>query len=81
MLGFAERLTELRSLYHLTQGQMAKRLGISPQYLCDLEHGRRKPSLTVVNALCNCFGPNGPSDSGFRRSWHRTAAKEHGWRI
>lgn len=44
---FAYALIELRDTYHLSQQDFAKRIGISPQFQCDLESGRRMPSVRI----------------------------------
>ncbi|MGE3974353.1 MAG: helix-turn-helix transcriptional regulator [Bdellovibrionales bacterium] len=44
-LTFGNSLEAYRLGEELTQKQFAKKLGISPQSLCDLEKGRRIPSL------------------------------------
>lgn len=39
-----------------TQAEVAKKLGISNGYLSLLEHGKRKPSLDVVNKMSKLYG-------------------------
>lgn len=58
----------------LTQKVFAEQLGISPQYLCDLENGRRMPSIAVADALIAVCDLDGPSV-------HKTAAEAHGWKL
>lgn len=77
MSEFARLLILLRSDMEVTQIQLAKSLGISNQYLCDLENARRLPSVRVVNALCKYLG-RGPQG---RLVWHRAGAQAHGWEI
>jgi transcriptional regulator with XRE-family HTH domain len=74
---FVEMLREIRTGHELSQKEMAERLGISAQYLCDLEYGRRLGSVEVVNRLCDVFsrGPKG------RKEWHLAAARSHGWEV
>ena len=76
-MSFAELLREIRAGYEISQKQLAKNLGLSPQYLCDLENGRRTPSVEFVNRACAYFsrGPEG------RLEWHRAAARAHGWEV
>ena len=40
-LTFANNLLAIRQGEEMTQVEFAKKLGITRQYLCDLEHGRR----------------------------------------
>lgn len=77
MTNFARLLIQLRHEMEMTQTSLAASLGISNQYLCDLENGRRLPSVRVVNALCQYLGrrPRG------RLVWHRAGAQAHGWEI
>ena len=74
---FREMLIEIRTGYDLSQKDMAARLDITPQYLCDLEHGRRLGSVEVVERICKAFnrGPKG------RKEWHVAAARSHGWDV
>lgn len=74
---FAYALIELRAVHHLTQQQLGEKLGISAQYVCDLESGRRMPSVKVIDLIAEKFGPI-RSDS-YRRRWHRLGAAAHGW--
>lgn len=53
MKQFPQMLYKLRvSVLELTQQHFSKQLGLSPQYICDLEHGRRMPSVKFVKTLC-----------------------------
>jgi transcriptional regulator with XRE-family HTH domain len=74
---FVEMLLEIRAGHELSQQEMAARLGFTPQYLCDLEKGRRLGSVEFVNRLCDAFsrGPKG------RKEWHLAAARSHGWEV
>lgn len=74
---FREMLLEIRNGHEMTQKDMAKRLGITPQYLCDLEQGRRLGSVEVVERICEAFG-RGPKG---RREWHVAGARSHGWDV
>lgn len=77
---FAYALIDLRSVYRLQQKDFASRLGISPQYVCDLESGRRMPSVSLVEKIDEKFGPLS-KPSGFTLRWHRLGARAHGWRV
>jgi len=72
---FAEMLRTVRR--DRPQNAFAKSLSISPQYLNDLESGRRKPSVAVTNRICTYLG-RGPQG---RLEWHRAAAREHGFEV
>ena len=46
-MNYSNQLKEIRSKLHLSQRELAKKLGISNGYLAHLELGDRKPSLKV----------------------------------
>lgn len=74
---FAEMLATVRGSLGKTQAAMANDLGISPQYLNDLERGRRSPSVAVVDRICTYLG-RGPAGV---REWHIAGAAAHGWKL
>lgn len=74
---FRQMLIELRVGRDMSQKALAQALGYTPQYLCDLEHGRRLGSVEFVDRLCEYFG-RGPKG---RREWHVAAARSHGWDV
>lgn len=39
----------------LTLGQVAQRAGISPQYLSEVERGRKEPSSEMLAAICGAL--------------------------
>ncbi len=52
----ANTLWAIRECEEMTQAEMAKLLGISRQYLCDIEHGRRKISLKMAATFAEKLG-------------------------
>ena len=74
---FVEMLIESRAGMEMTQQELASSLGFSPQYLCDLEKGRRRGSVEFVNRICKWLG-RGPVG---RKAWHLAAARSHGWEV
>lgn len=46
-----ERIAQGRTL-----GQIAERAGISPQYLSEVERGRKEPSSEMVESICGALG-------------------------
>ncbi len=74
---FTEMLQTVRIGQDLSQADLAKALGFSPQYLSDIENGRRLPSVKFVNRICDRMdrGPKG------RLAWHKAGAKTHGWEV
>jgi len=61
----------------LSQKEFAARLEVSPQYICDLEHGRRLGSVQHVDAICDLIG----ACPSMRKAWHQAGARAHGWKI
>jgi Zn-dependent peptidase ImmA (M78 family)/DNA-binding XRE family transcriptional regulator len=53
---FPKRLSEVRELAHLSQTDLAKRLGISPSLVSHWESGTRTPSETQVMELARALG-------------------------
>lgn len=74
---FIEMLREARTGRDLSQKEFAEALGFTPQYLCDLEKGRRLGSVEFVNRVCEWMG-RGPKG---RTEWHRAGARSHGWEV
>ena len=73
---FHELLRSLREAQEMSQQDFARRMEVSPQYQCDLENGRRLPSVKYVERLCkkNGRGPKGAN------VWHALGARAHGWK-
>ncbi len=44
----AKELVKWRKFRGLTQSELAKKVPVSPQFLCDVEHGRRNCSKEVA---------------------------------
>lgn len=74
---FKTLLRDWRSMEDATVQQMGKAIGFSAQYLHDVEHGRRLPSVRFVNRFLEYSG-GGPIE---RHAWHHAAARAHGWEI
>src|SRR5579863_6418058 len=51
-----QRLRTLRQDQCETLGQTAGRAGISPQYLSEIERGRKEPSSEMIAALAGALG-------------------------
>lgn len=58
---FADKMKELRLKHHMTQADLAERLGLSASAVGMYEHGRREPDLSVILQLCQIF--NVPADT------------------
>ena len=44
-------IKQIRKEQNMRQNELAKKAEISPQFLCDIEHGRRKPSYDTAVKL------------------------------
>ncbi len=53
-----ERLKQLRKALHLTQQEMADRLGIKRGTIANYEIGRNQPIDAVITLICKEFGVN-----------------------
>jgi transcriptional regulator with XRE-family HTH domain len=51
-----QNFVRLRKRLRLSQRQCAERSGFSQQYLNDLEHGRRNPTIVTVYELARSLG-------------------------
>ena len=76
-LSLPEMLRAVRVGMEISQQDFAAKLGISSQYLCDIEKGRRIPSVELVERIVTYLG-RGPAG---RREWHVAAAVAHGWDV
>lgn len=50
------RFKELRESSHLSQSQIATFLNIDQSYVSKFEKGERKPSVDILEKMCNLFG-------------------------
>ena len=55
MKSCSNRIRELRMNKSLSQEQLADRLGVTKQAISQMERGVRKPSMTMLEALCDFF--------------------------
>lgn len=76
-LYFPDRLKRMREANGMTQKAFAAELGISGGYLNDLEHGRRGPTVRLVNRICEYVG----AGAGLRLAWHMSGARSLGWDV
>ncbi|MEX6014791.1 helix-turn-helix domain-containing protein [Mammaliicoccus sciuri] len=57
---FGQNLKRIRKDMKLTQQEMADKIGISQNYLSDIENGKRYPSIKAVTGLAQCLGISVP---------------------
>lgn len=53
---FMANLRSIREEAGLSQSELARRTGMTPSYICDLERGRRKPNLGTLAPLAAALG-------------------------
>jgi transcriptional regulator with XRE-family HTH domain len=76
-LTFAGMLKGYRKDVGMTLVKFGEAIGYSNVYVCDIELGRRNPSVKFVEALIS--GMNMSKSEG--AIWHRLAAKANGWKV
>lgn len=52
---FVERLKYLMAIEHLTQGELARRIGISQSAVCNWLNGKKEPSIESLWKLADYF--------------------------
>lgn len=55
---FGKKLKEVRLKKDLSQGDVARILGVHRSYISGLERGRRNPSLLTVQKIAKALGVN-----------------------
>jgi transcriptional regulator with XRE-family HTH domain len=53
---FGAALKTLRSRLGVPQEELARRSGLQPSYICDIERGMRNPSLESIVTLAHALG-------------------------
>ncbi|MCY1153504.1 MAG: helix-turn-helix transcriptional regulator [Sphaerochaetaceae bacterium] len=48
---FARNLKIRRKRHHLTQAELAKKIGISTSFITEIENGRKSPSFSTIEKL------------------------------
>jgi DNA-binding XRE family transcriptional regulator len=56
VLQFSKKLRELRLKKKLSQGDIARTLGVHRSYISGLERGRRNPSLLTIQKIAKAIG-------------------------
>ena len=59
MSKMGNRIRELRTSKSLSQEQLADKLGVTKQAISQMERGVRKPSMEMLDALCDFFNVSG----------------------
>jgi transcriptional regulator with XRE-family HTH domain len=50
------RIRTLRRAQGLTQAQLARRVGVAQPYINEIERGKKRPSVDVLERLCDSLG-------------------------
>ncbi len=58
MENFGQRLKKLRVGRHITQADLAVKLGVSPSAISMYEKGNREPNNSMLKKICIFFGVN-----------------------
>ena len=58
VIKFGKKLREVRLKKNLSQGDIARILGVHRSYISGLERGRRNPSLLTVQKIAKALGVN-----------------------
>ncbi len=58
VIQFGKKLREVRLKKNLSQGNIARILGVHRSYISGLERGRRNPSLLTVQKVAKALGVN-----------------------
>ena len=58
VIKFGKKLREVRLKKELSQGDVARILGVHRSYISGLERGRRNPSLLTVQKVAKALGVN-----------------------
>ena len=53
---FGKRIREIRLKKKMSQGDIAKKLGVHRSYISGLERGKRNPSLLTINKMAKAIG-------------------------
>lgn len=50
------RIRRAREIAGMTKDEFSEKVGISPQFLTDIERGRTGPSITTLCSICDALG-------------------------
>ena len=56
IINFGKRIREIRLKKKMSQGDIAKKLGVHRSYISGLERGKRNPSLLTINKMAKAMG-------------------------
>lgn len=53
---FQKRVIESRCALEWSQAELARRMGVTPAYVCDYEKGRKTPNIKTVARFARALG-------------------------
>jgi transcriptional regulator with XRE-family HTH domain len=71
-----KKISERRKLQGFTQTQLAQSVGITQAFLAEIEKGRKRPSLDVLEKLCDALGCSADYLLGIPKSRHQKMMQE-----
>ena len=72
----SKKLKQKRKQQGLTQAQLSNRVGITQAFLAEIESGRKRPSIEVLEKLCDTLGCSADYLLGIARTRHYTSLKQ-----
>lgn len=71
-----KRISQRRKLQGFTQTQLAQSVGITQAFLAEIEKGRKRPSIEVLEKLCDALGCSADYLLGIPPSRHHKTLQE-----
>jgi transcriptional regulator with XRE-family HTH domain len=71
-----KKISQRRKLQGFTQTQLAQNVGITQAFLAEIEKGRKRPSLEVLEKLCDALGCSADYLLGIPPGRHRKTLQE-----
>ncbi len=72
-----KKISQRRKLQGFTQTQLAQSVGITQAFLAEIEKGRKRPSLEVLEKLCDALGCSADYLLGIPKSRHHKMLQEN----
>lgn len=72
----SKKLKQKRKQQGLTQAQLSARVGITQAFLAEIESGRKRPSIEVLEKLCDSLGCSADYLLGITQSRHYKVLKQ-----
>lgn len=72
-----KKISQRRKLQGFTQTQLAQSVGITQAFLAEIEKGRKRPSLDVLEKLCDALGCSADYLLGIPPNRHHKTLREN----